>query len=133
MSLDTVGLITELGFIVHLNKSVLVPTQNITFLGNDIHSVEMTVNLPQEKINFIVREGSKLCKKHVETIFVVARVLGLMVSTFTAVEYGPLHYRNIERGQIDALKLSKGDLDSLMLISSSIKSELQWWIENLPH
>ena len=130
---DTVGLMTELGFIVHPNKSVLVPTQDISFLGNDIHSRDMTVTLPQNKVKLIVQECSKLRKKHVETIRIVARILGLMVSTFTAVEYGPLHYRNIEREKIEALKSSRGDFDGLMLISEAIKSDLQWWIENLPH
>ena len=130
---DTVGLMTELGFIVHPNKSVLVPTQDISFLGNDIHSRDMTVTLPQNKVKLIVQECSKLRKKHVEIIRIVARILGLMVSTFTAVEYGPLHYRNIEREKIEALKSSRGDFDGLMLISEAIKSDLQWWIENLPH
>ena len=130
---DTVGLMTELGFIVHPNKSVLVPTQDISFLGNDIYSRDMTVTLPQEKVKLIVQECSKLREKHVVTIRVVARILGLMVSTFTAVEYGPLHYRNIEREKIEALKSSRGDFDGLMLISGTIKSDLQWWIDNLAY
>jgi hypothetical protein len=29
-----------------------------------------------------------------------------LVSSFSAVEYGPLHYRNLEMNKIDALKLS---------------------------
>lgn len=130
---DTVGLMTELGFIVHPNKSVLVPTQDISFLGNDIHSRDMTVTLPRDKVKLIVQECSKLRKKQVKTIRIVARVLGLMVSTFTAVDYGPLHYRNIEREKIKALKSSRGDFDGLMLISGTIKSDLQWWIDNLAH
>ena len=93
----------------------------------------MTVTLPQEKVKLIVQECFKLREKHVVTIRVVARILGLMVSTFTAVEYGPLHYRNIEREKIEALKSSRGDFDGLMLISGTIKSDLQWWIDNLAH
>ena len=101
---DTVGLMTELGLIVHPNKSVLVhvPTQDISFLGNDIHSRDMTVTLPQDKVELIVQECSKLREKHVVTFRAIARILGLIVSTFTAVEYGPLHYRNIEIEKIEA-------------------------------
>ena len=30
---DTVSLVTDLGFIIHEKKSVLVPTRKVTFLG----------------------------------------------------------------------------------------------------
>lgn len=33
---DTVELMSNVGFIIHEDKSVLVPTKNITFLGNNI-------------------------------------------------------------------------------------------------
>ena len=128
---DTVHLMTDLGFIVHPSKSVLIPTHNITFLGNDIHSVEMTVTLPKEKVSLIVQECLRLSKKHVETIRRVARVLGLMVASFSAVEYGPLHYRCIEKEKILALKQAKGNFDICMQLSDNMKLELIWWVENL--
>ena len=73
----------------------------------------MTVIRPQYKVKLIFRECSKLRKKNVVSIRVFARILRLMVSTFTAVEYGPLHYRNIAREKIEALKSSRGDFDGL--------------------
>ena len=44
--MDTVQIMTELGFIIHQKKSVLQPTKDITFLGNNIHSEDMTVPSP---------------------------------------------------------------------------------------
>ena len=58
----------------------------------------------------------------------MARVLGLMVSTFSAVEFAPLNYRNIEKEKISALKSSQGNFESTMYISDEMKSELKWWI-----
>ena len=66
------------------------------------------------------------------SIRVVARVVGLLVSTFSAVEFGPLHYRELEKEKILALKISKGNFDASMLITNGRKTELQWWITNLP-
>lgn len=60
---DTVNLIQKLGFIIHKTKSVLVPTQDIVFLGNVTHSSDMTVTLPSEKVSLIVQECQSLCKK----------------------------------------------------------------------
>ena len=93
---DTAQLMTAVGFLIHPEKSVLQPTQNIIFLGNYINSKDMTDTLPQDKMYLIVQECQKLSRKHMESIRTVARVTGLMVSSFSAVEYGPLHYRCIE-------------------------------------
>lgn len=130
---DTVQIMTEVGFIIHQKKSVLLPTQDITFLGNNIHSNNMTVTLPPDKVNLIVQECLSLYHKTDEVIRKVARVLGLIVSTFSAVQYGPLYYREIEREKIHALQLSKGDFNAIMPVTQSMKKELNWWISELPN
>ena len=45
----TVALLRELGFTIHPEKSVLVPTQQIIFLGFVIDSVKMTIALNEER------------------------------------------------------------------------------------
>ena len=45
----TVALLRELGFTVHSEKSVLVLTQQIIFLGFVIDSVKMTITLTEER------------------------------------------------------------------------------------
>ena len=47
MSRDTIiFLLTQLGFVINLKKSILVPVQQIEFLGLEIDSVEMKLFLP---------------------------------------------------------------------------------------
>lgn len=128
---DTVHLMTSLGFMIHEKKSVLIPTKKITFLGNNIDSEKMTVTLPIEKVEKIVQACAELHKQSRAKIRDVARVLGLMVSSFSAVEYGPLFYRTIEREKILALHCQTGDYDSHMFITPDMKLELSWWIDNL--
>ena len=43
---DTVEVITDLGFIIHKNKSIFEPTQDLLFLGNHINAQKMIVYLP---------------------------------------------------------------------------------------
>lgn len=128
---DTVHLMTDLGFMLHENKSVLIPTKKITFLGNNIDSEKMTVTLPVEKVEKIVQACSELQKLQKARIREVARVLGLMVSSFSAVEFGPMFYRSIEQAKIQALRSKAGDYDSFMNITPKMKMELSWWIDNL--
>lgn len=129
---DTVSLMSDVGFMIHEKKSVLIPTKNLTFLGNNIDSENMVVTLPSEKVEMIVQACKDLYNRKWAKIRQVAKVLGLMVSSFSAVEFGPLHYRDIEKDKTSALQMERGDYDSQMYITSRIKEELSWWIENLP-
>lgn len=128
---DTVSLMTDLGFLIHPEKSVLIPTQKITFLGFVLDSILMIVTLPLEKADKIVQACSDLHKLSFAKIRDVAVVLGLLVSSFSAVEYGPLFYRTIEHAKIVALQHKFGNYDSYMIITQDIKQELLWWIKNL--
>ena len=46
---DTVALFTNLGLLIHPDKSVLYPTQQIVFLGFKLNSVTMTISLTTKK------------------------------------------------------------------------------------
>ena len=129
---DTIHLMSnEFGFIIHGTKSVLVPRKKITFLGNNIDSEKMIVTLPKDKVKKIVRACTELFKAQRARIRQVVHVLGLMVSSFSAVEFGPLHYRIIEHETIQALRLVCSDYDSNMIITSKMRNELFRWIKNL--
>ena len=47
--IDTVTLLDKVGFIIHPEKSVLVPTQIIAFLGFALNSILIQVSLTQER------------------------------------------------------------------------------------
>jgi len=124
---DTVSLIEKLGFIVHKDKSIFKPVKIIQFLGFWIDSEKMMVYLTNEKMQTISKECKNLMLKNVSSIREVARVLGLIVSSFSAVEFGLLHYRDIESEKIQALEISKGNFDAEMTISEAMRVQLHWW------
>ena len=51
--LDTIQLLSDLGFVVHVEKSVFVPQQQATFLGFLINSMKMKITLTHEKVDKI--------------------------------------------------------------------------------
>lgn len=73
----------------------------------------------------------KIAQKSEASIRNVATVIGLIVSSFSAIEFGPLHYRSLERNKIDALKCSRENFYSIMCISDEMKDDLSWWITNV--
>lgn len=101
---ETKKVMENLGFIINKEKSILIPQKQIVFLGNLIDSDKKIVKLPIGKQKTITDECSKLCAKEKETIRNVAKVIDLIVSVFQRVEYGKLHYRELEHGKMLALK-----------------------------
>jgi len=64
------------------------------------------------------------------TIRFLAKAIGIFVSSFPAVKFGPLHYRNLEKEKTIALKQNKGNFEATLELSLLAKSELLWWKEN---
>ena len=48
-----------------------------------------------------------------------------------AVTFGKLHYRNLERDKIFALRKNMGKFDSPMIISHQARRDIHWWINNI--
>ena len=101
---DTCCLFQELDFIIHPVKSVLRPVQTLVFLGFVLNSVSMTVCLPTEKIFRIKERCCRLVCSATMSIQELAEVIGLLVSSFPGVLYGPLFYRLLEHDKTMALR-----------------------------
>ena len=87
---DTIDLFTRLGFIIHPIKSVLQPTRILIFLGFVLNSVNMTVSLTPKKIKRINDKCFELLSEVNMAIHDLAEVIGLFVSSFPGVLFGPL-------------------------------------------
>lgn len=131
--LCTTSLFTKLGFYVHPSKSVFNPTQKLVFLGFIIDSVNMIVSPTPEKIQKTVKACKQLLRKKTPRIIDLARVIGLIISLFPGAEYGPLHYRGLERDKTTALTNNSGDFNASMKLSEASFTELRWWIAHAEH
>ena len=128
---DTKRVLEKLGFLINMQKSVLKPTQQITFLGFIIDSVTMTVTLTPQKQESTKNIIQNLILKRKATIREVAIVVGKIVACFPAVTHGPLHYRFLDIGKNNALRRFKGNFEAMMQIDQDMKTDLQWWLDNV--
>ena len=101
---ETILLLQSLGCFIHETKSNLEPSQEVKFLGFLINSVRMHVSMTSEKADKIRQACYALLKKGPVPIRTVASTVGLMVSSFPGVSYGPLYYRQLENEKTVALK-----------------------------
>jgi len=82
---DTAKLLNTLGFVVHPEKSVFIPTQKLVFLGFILDSVSMLFYLTPEKALKLKQAATDLFYNKNPIIREVAKVPGLIVSSFPGV------------------------------------------------
>lgn len=90
---DTITLLTDMGFCINENKSVLVPTKHTEYLGNIIDTDSMKILLPECRVETLVKGCKELMCKRENRIREVAQVIGLQVAAIPAAEVGKLHKR----------------------------------------
>lgn len=129
--IDTFIQFDSLGFTIHPDKSVFIPSQRLVLLGFIIDSVAMTITLTPEKALKVKEACATLLGQGLPTIRQVACVIGKIISSFPGVMYGQLYYRVLEHTKTTALKTAKGDFDSQMSLTEDCKKELQWWVDNI--
>jgi len=127
----TVSLLCKLAFTIHLEISQLMPVQELEFLGFLINSINMTIRLTDAKILCIREKIQNFLALRKPTIKELASVIGMLISTFPAIPYGKLHYRNLEKCKIEALKFHKGDFMAPVTIEPLAELELLWWLDNI--
>ena len=126
------NLFTELGFTINEEKSSLVPSQKIKFLGYVLDSVNMVVSPTDKKRQKALKLVDKLLMKKNFKIRFVASAIGFIVDLCKGIDYGGNHYRSLERDKILALRRarSKG-YEGSMFISKESRKDLRWWGKNV--
>ena len=127
----TCELMKRLGFTLNYKKSLLIPSQQIEYLGFIIDSNKMVVKLPLHKIVSIKDKSRNIMTKSVITLRELAAYIGTLVSSFPAVQFGPLHYRHLERVKDFGLKRNGGNFDKKVSLNENAKKEISWWNSSL--
>ena len=125
-------LLTDLGFLGNLKKSVLTPKQQAEYLGFLVNSIKMKLLLTEEELLRSKLEAEMLPKSN-RVVKMSASFLGFCQSTLPATAVVPLHFRNLQPDMIKALKGSRGrqSYQSVGRLSPEAKKELEWWKELL--
>ena len=92
----------------------------------------MTITLRKDKKEKIKKSCQQLLTPrkicHRELVSAIANV----VANFTAVPYGPLYYRIIEKGKLELFKISKFNYDTKEIWEWGIQRNLLIWAAHIP-
>ena len=127
----TRDLLERLGFFINYKKSVMQPSQQLTMLGFILDSTHMTVRPTLDKVIRVEGICSEFMVKPSFTIRELAKLIGTLVSSFPGVEYGQLHYREMEKLKTKGLKMNKGNFEAKVNTTTPVRQELSWWIANI--
>ncbi|CAB4034632.1 Transposon Tf2-6 poly, partial [Paramuricea clavata] len=118
--------------VIHPDKSVTSPSQEVIILGFVINSITMTIRVTNAKKERIKTFLIAAIENPIDiSIRQVAKIIGYLVSTLPGVQYGALYYRYLEMDKVSALKISKGNFDAPMTISKDGLVELRWWVNHI--
>ena len=128
----TTKCLENLGFMVNVKKSVLIPTKNLEYLGFNYDSREMSISLPCRKKDQLLLKCAAAKKWESVSIQMVAELQGLLISATPAVPYSLLYTRQIAINLASALAVHDQDYSAHMNFGSDCKVDLTWWLRKLP-
>lgn len=129
--LETATISLKAGFVINWEKSVIIPTQKLVYLGFLLDTVEMKITLTADKCSSLKNQISKFLQSNQITILALSQIVGKLVASFPGVRFGRLFYRQLDIEKTRALKFNHGNFDSTMDLSERARADLNWWLNNL--
>ena len=120
----TLDLLQWLGFTIIWEKSMLVPTQSLTFLGLSIDSQSMSLSLLEKKIMNIQSKCQSLIRNPTSSARRIASLIGSLEVAHPTFWQAPLHYRELQIQLIKSLEASRDNYKTLVSLSSNAHTEL---------
>ncbi|KZS10024.1 Uncharacterized protein APZ42_025607 [Daphnia magna] len=123
-------LLEEIGFIINHTKSRATPGQTMEFLGLDVNSNNLSVSLPESKVDSIINLCTRAIEKIHISLYEVARMLGKFSWATFALIFSQAHYRSLQSQYIENTRLNS-NLDQKVSLSKEAVRDLTWWVQNL--
>ena len=129
-----ISLLSSLGFIVKAEKCSAAPTHQLVFLGAVINTVQMSIALPEKKLQRIVNSCHELIRKQETSSGELSALLGRMShAAQTGLWAAPLHYRSLQRLQAQTLHHVGWKQKTKIQLSCPAQIDLEWWLSPTLH
>lgn len=124
--LNVVDLFQKAGFKINFEKSSLIPSQSVEYLGFVINSSDMTFGLPLSKQEKIKNFADYLLTATNLTNREVAKFIGMVTAAKIALRSSTLQLRSTQMNLISSLRQNL-NWDSRIHLKMETKRELHWW------
>ncbi|KAN0040727.1 hypothetical protein ACTA71_009065 [Dictyostelium dimigraforme] len=124
----TMDLLLKLGFKLNPEKSILEPTQSITFLGLEIDSLSMKLLVPKEKKKSVIKEIRNFLKLDQCSPPKLAGLKGKLIALKDAIIPFRLYTSQTNKFHTKCPTLANGDWDQSFPVPQEVKSEISIWL-----
>ena len=128
---NTATLLWDLGFSIHPDKSVLLPTQKLEFLGFVLDSKAFIIFLTEKRKQKILTMCQEALNSPCQQIKATASLVGCLIAALPGVKYGALFYRRLEHCKNNSLKLHKGNYKKKSMLTEDALEDVKWWATNV--
>lgn len=126
-----IKLFNKLGLVVNSEKSQLIPSNSVKFLGFIMDSFAMRLSLPANKSDKLLSKGRELLNNATPTLLQVAEFIGIVVAASPATRYGMLYTRKLEVEKTRALGLTGSKYIGKMTLGIDARQDIEWWLGNI--
>ena len=123
----TLNLLVQLGFIINLKKSSLVPKQVIIYIGNLFDFNQGLVMPTQERINKLEKAVNVMLQGKISA-FHYLHLLGLMASCIQIIPNARLYMRPLQLHLLAHWKPTSRDMHIQIPITPHLIGHLKWWL-----
>ena len=122
--------ITQLGFIVNLEKSCLIPSQYPIFLGARLDLVSGRVFPTQERIQNLISHARSFLWKKTAPASEWLRILGFLASMVDLVPFCRFHMRMTQMYFVRNYDPLTQPQSLILFIIPEVRAEIKWWTHN---
>lgn len=122
------NLLINLGFLVNREKSALIPTQRITYLGGVFQLDKGLVFPTEERLEKLKLAVYKLMRGQA-TALDFLHLLGILASCIQLIPFTRLHMRPIQIHMLQQWKPSSQIYSKKIPVTPQLTSHLKWWLQ----
>jgi hypothetical protein len=131
-TMETLHLLIHAGFVIHWEKSTLIPSTDFPFLGFQWNTVQASLAIPQTKVDTLRSQAKILSNLTAPTYRQVMVLPGLIASFFKAVPLLHLKGRWLQIS-LNLVYSSELDLQKTVILNPQVRWYLNWIISLSPH
>lgn len=126
-----VDLLYSLGFLINWEKSMVIPSQVMEYLGLIVNSIDLSFSLPCSKAEAVRKMCVSAIARGVVSLRSLASIQGNFSWAIPAIPFAQSHYRSLQRFYIANAQRSKFDLETKVQLTPSAILDLEWWVANI--
>nr|XP_060620947.1 uncharacterized protein LOC132768763 [Anolis sagrei ordinatus] len=124
---DLLYLPGDLGLIVNQEKSHLLPSQRIQFIGAVLDSTLRKAYLPEDRLNNLRQAILDLQNRKCASAWAIQSILGHMSSTTTVTPFARLRLRPLQNWFLRVFRPHKDSQNTILHPPQLVLDSLSWW------